>query len=78
MGKPTHNLVAKRIGQDYGSRVGVAWKNDSGSISIRLSPCVVISHNDDIYLTLFPADNQNSGSKYHDSGEDIKDDDIPF
>ena len=39
-------------------RIGAAWDNVSGSISIVLDPFVVIDwqHRDDVVLTLFPND----------------------
>ena len=53
--RPTHKLVAKRIGKDKsGMPIGVAWQNEQGWISIKLNPCVVISHNDEVYLSLYP------------------------
>ena len=34
--------------------LGAGWKNKDNSITIRLSPCVVVSHDPDTILTLFP------------------------
>lgn len=52
---PTHVLGVKRKGDNFGTRVGAGWVNDKGWISVKLNPCVVLSHTDDVYITLFPA-----------------------
>jgi len=35
-------------------RLGAAWQNNDGSVSIQLDPCTVISWKDNVYMTLFP------------------------
>lgn len=35
-------------------RIGAAWNNDDGTISVVLNPLVVIDAKEDILITLFP------------------------
>lgn len=73
--------------------VGCAWKQDGGRISIKLNPCVVLTDNADIVISLFPYTKRDAdGSRpavqeTHDHNEDIDapvpginytPDDIPF
>jgi hypothetical protein len=80
MPRPTHALVAKRRNtEEPGRRIGVGWENDKGWIGIKLNPCVVISHNDDVWLNIYPIDPQHDEPPMPDGppGGD-EDDDIPF
>jgi hypothetical protein len=48
-------LIKNTAQNSRGHRLGAAWLNDNGSISIALNPFVVIEgSDDDIVLTLFP------------------------
>lgn len=52
--KPDYNLTVKLKGDDsYAKQVGVGWKDEFGGISIKLNPCVVISHTDDVWINLY-------------------------
>lgn len=51
---PTHRLGVIDTRTDKRSIVGAGWKNDDGSISIVLNPCIVISSGPHYILRLFP------------------------
>jgi len=81
--KPDYNLCVKpKNGPGVNNRVGAAWKDEQGRISIKLNPCVVISHLDDVWIGLFPAEKPQYNKSYQ-SYEDPHppvdfDDDVPF
>lgn len=57
--RPDFNIVlASRDNTKRSTKVGVAWKQSHGGISISLSPGVVLSFRDceDHFLTLWPTD----------------------
>lgn len=79
MPRPTHALVVKRKnGDGPGRRIGVGWMNNRGWISLKLNPCVVISHNDDVYLNIYPTDQNRDEPPMPDEPPPEDDDDIPF
>lgn len=45
----------KATGQKSG-RLGVAWTNDDGSLSLALDMCVTLTSDPDVVYTLFPND----------------------
>lgn len=51
---PTHvvKVLKKSTGQK--ATVGAAWMNDKGDLSIVLDPCVVLTSDKDIVITVFP------------------------
>lgn len=57
--RPTHQLKVKEREGHGQTTIGVGWANKDGSISIRLSPCVVLSSRDEVFITLFPIDREN-------------------
>ncbi len=54
--KPTHKLRVLLKGSKRTTTVGAAWQRDDGSFSITLDPCVVLSWNDPVTISLFPVD----------------------
>lgn len=52
--KPDYRMHALKKGTDEKNRVGGAWANEDGSISIRLDAFVVLQADPDLVLTLFP------------------------
>lgn len=48
--------------------IGAAWKEDDGTISIVLNPCVVLRFEDDVVIRLFPNDYVPRASKRSLSG----------
>lgn len=50
------DYVLKVLNKDNEGRcnVGAGWKNEDGSVSIQLNPCVVLQYDPQIVLTLFP------------------------
>ena len=56
--KPDFNLSAKPKDGQPGCKVGAGWKNDDGSISIKLNVGTTLSWNDDLFLGLFPTDGE--------------------
>lgn len=58
--KPDYHVLAqtRRDAPKHKGRVGSAWKNPNGTISISLHPFVALSAIEDLQITLFPADEQ--------------------
>ena len=55
--RPAYRLSVKSRQPDGGYGViGAGWAREDGSISIKLNPCVVLSHSDDVMIFLFPTD----------------------
>ena len=55
--KPSHYLKALDKATDEKSgRIGAAWVNRDGTISIKLDPFVTLNGGNDLVLTLFPND----------------------
>lgn len=54
--KPDYNVRAKRKASGESSFVGAAWKNENGSISVKIDPFVVLKGETDLLITLFPRD----------------------
>jgi hypothetical protein len=78
MPRPTHALVAKRRGgSGPGRRIGVGWQNEKKWISLKLNPCVVISHSDDVYLSIYPIGQDHDEPPMPEKPEEL-DDDIPY
>jgi hypothetical protein len=55
--KPDYILKAKRGGKTSG-RLGAAWKNPSGNISIILDVCTCLVESENLQVTLFPNDRE--------------------
>ena len=53
---PDYNLSFLDKGTDQRGRVGAGWRNDDGSISIKLNVKVVLAESPDLILTLFLRD----------------------
>lgn len=51
---PDYNLSALDKVTSQRAQIGAGWKNEDGSISIRLNLCTFIHHNPNLVLTLFP------------------------
>lgn len=51
---PTHTIKVKHMASGKSGVAGVAWLNETGSISIQLRPGVVLSWNDGLAITAFP------------------------
>lgn len=54
--QPDFHLKALDKDTDKTAKIGAAWQNENGTISLVLNPFVVLNANDDLLLTLFPAD----------------------
>jgi len=55
MGRPTHVVTVKvKDGDSPAAKVGVAWMNDQGWMSVKLNPCVSLTDRDDIYINIYP------------------------
>jgi hypothetical protein len=54
--KPDYRLKIKDEKTERWMDVGAAWKNQDGSISIRLNMCVVLNERLGVEPVLFPAD----------------------
>lgn len=78
--KPDYRLAALDKETDDTDRVGAAWKNDNGSISIRLNTFVHLIGNKNLVLTLFPEGERPQGSKdgWWDKNKDSKEEGPPF
>ena len=44
-------------------KLGVAWSNPEGNISLILDPCVCLTYDPDMVYTLFPNDRPPSGEE---------------
>jgi hypothetical protein len=91
---PDFKLSAlNKANDDRAGKLGAAWKNPDGSISIKLDPGTALIYNPDVIYTLFPADSPapNKSSSGNTAGSEpmpapkrkprahtIHDDDIPF
>lgn len=54
--QPTHRLKVLNKFDDARTEVGAGWLNADGSLSITLNPCVVLTRDTNIVITLFPID----------------------
>ena len=54
--KPDYKLKVKDEKTERWMEVGAAWKNNNGSISVRLNACVVLSERSGVEPVLFPAE----------------------
>lgn len=61
--KPDYRLKAFDKTTERAAEVGAAWKNDTGSISIVLNPCVVLTADSPYALTLFPVEEKTRGKE---------------
>lgn len=52
--KPTHYLKIMDKINGHKVNAGVGFLNDDESISICINPAIVIQHNNDFVITLFP------------------------
>jgi hypothetical protein len=85
---PHYHFHAMDKERDEKSRVGAAWKNDDGSITIKLDNFVHLIGNRDLVLRLFPNDKQRFVARAADGYKappppaqpplEEMDDDIPF
>lgn len=57
--KPDYNVHAMDKRTNQKARVGAAWVNDNGTISIVLNNFVVLQGNIDLVVTLFVNDNKS-------------------
>lgn len=60
--KPDYNVHAMDKGTEEKSRIGAAWGNPDGSISIKLNPFIALTSHPDLVIMLFLND--------RDSGQD--------
>lgn len=51
---PDYKLKALDKSTGQTNEVGAAWENENGSIAIRLNLYIVLHHNPNLVLTLFP------------------------
>lgn len=56
--KPDYKLMAKDATIDKWIKVGAAWVNENGSVSIDLDPFVVLRGQDHLSLALYPNDDK--------------------
>ena len=87
--KPDYTLSAKTKTGGFKGRIGAAWKQDDGSIQLKLDPFVQLSGAaiavDDIWLTLYPTDEnykweapkKEEKTEKHPNAPDFEDD-VPF
>ncbi len=52
--KPDYDVAAMNKATDEKARVGAAWLNEDGSISITLSAFTKLESSKDLVITLFP------------------------
>lgn len=64
--RPDYNVsFVMRGNDDMKGTIGVAWKSDKddGRISIKLNPLVEIKWHPDLFITLFPIEYNEDGSR---------------
>jgi hypothetical protein len=69
--RPDFNVKLSRklkSGKYTNLRVGAAWKQKDGAISIRLEPGVGVVATDGVFLTLFPNDERDDRRERDDRG----------
>lgn len=82
--KPDYDLCVKpKTGEGYNAKVGVAWRDEEGRISIKLNTCAVLSHADDVWISLYPAKNKEPRRVKPEPALDygpppMSDDNLPF
>lgn len=83
--KPAYRLSVLRKDNDKRGVVGAVWREDDGSISITINPCVVLRGDDDIHIKLFPIEWREPASAYvppvappEPEGAQVGDDEVPF
>lgn len=54
--RPQYRLKAYHKPTGNRGEVGAAWVNDDGSLTLKLNPCVVLTYDSNIVLTLFPVE----------------------
>ena len=54
--KPDYTVSALNKANEQRGPIGVAWKNDDGSISVKLNAFVYVAAAPDLLITLFPKD----------------------
>lgn len=52
--KPDYDVSALNKATDVKGRIGAAWKNDDGTISVILNDFVAVKQEGDLLITLFP------------------------
>lgn len=55
---PDYDVKAMRKDTEQKARVGAAWKNEDGSISIVLDPFVVLEGHTQLIITCFPKESK--------------------
>ena len=79
--KPSHFLYAKRKSGGSSVRIGAAWPNKWGGISIKLNPCVFLTDRDDIYLNIYEnkdQEKQPEDVEHPAPAQGWSDDNVPF
>jgi hypothetical protein len=61
--KPDYRLSAMNKDTDEKGRVGAAWKNEDGTISVVLDPFITLTSSKDLILNLFPEKQPKQSSK---------------
>jgi len=62
--KPDYRIKARTKDEDghyQTGEVGIAWRNETGNLSIRLNPGVVLRWDDGLILTAFPVEEKGDG-----------------
>lgn len=89
--KPTHNIVLGTRAHDENGRrhytkVGVAWMDKKGRVTLQLNPGTVLDHRlqEDYYISLYPEQKRFKRPEERPDDlpdfpdDDFGDDDIPF
>ena len=72
--KPDYNVNAKIKNTNYKGKIGGAWRNEDGTIAIRLDPFIVLKSDPELLLTLFPNDETSKLQRFGRTDND----EIPF
>lgn len=71
---PDYLLSAMNKQTDYKGSCGAGWRNDDGSISIKLAPWVVLEGKDELVIRLFPNTDGSRRLPVAEVGEPMKGD----
>ena len=69
--QPDYDLSALNKETEERGRIGAAWANDDGTISIKLNAFVVLRDAKDTVITLFPRDKDRATKRKSRDEEDI-------
>lgn len=62
--QPTYKMKVKDAKTERWMEVGAAWKNEDGSISVRLNTCIVLDSRFGVEPVLFPVESKEDREQF--------------